>query len=181
LVFDSYDRASFPSRGAGLVAKAEWAEPTATGGPTFSQYMIDIQGALPVSTRLSLLGRLTLGSSSGDLPDHYYFFLGGTNAYFLFPDRQLPFAGLRTMQRFGRHLQSVQLGAQYQLHSILVGRIRWNAGTTLETWTVDTDLLTYGFDFTLAALTRFGNAAVSVAALDFSSLPRLVIDVGFPF
>lgn len=178
---DTYDRASFPKRGASVTARAEWADPTSSGGATFAHYSLDMGGAVPFGfERLSLLGRLTVGASDGDIPDHYFFFLGGTNSYHLYPDRHIPFAGLRTMERFGRYLQSVQVGAQYEFHRFMVGRFRWNAGTTLDEWKIDTDLLTYGFDVTLAAVTRFGSAALSLAVLSARDA-RLVLDVGFPF
>ncbi len=140
-----------------------------------------MRGALPLIGGLSLLGRITLGTSSGtDLPDHYLFFLGGTNSYYLFPTRHFPFAGLHTMERHGRHVQALRLGLGYAIGDHLVGRFRWNAGATLDSWTVDSDLLTYGFDLTGAIVTRFGTAALSVSAKNLESLPNLVLDVGFP-
>ncbi len=179
ITFDSYERAVFPHSGARVLAKTEYRI-AGEGGP-FAHHVLDAEGALPVRGGLALLGRLTLGTSAHDIPDHYYFFLGGTNRYYLLPDRHFPFAGLRTMERYARHLQSLQLGAQYEFHPYVVGRIRWNAGAVLEEWTVDADLLTYGFDVTLGAVTRLGHAALTLAALDLKSLPRVVLDVGFPF
>jgi len=44
----------------------------------------------------------------------------------------------------------------------------------------DSDLLTYGFDVTVAAVTRFGGAAQSLAVLRARDA-RLVLDVSFPF
>jgi NTE family protein len=179
---DSYDRGSFPKSGAGVFLKMEWADRAIGSGITFSHHILDVHGAAPLHRRASLLARLVLGTSSGaEMPDHYMFFLGSTNSYHLFPDRQIQFSGLRTMQRYGRHLQSLQLGLQYEFHRWIVGRFRWNAGTTRDEWDVDLDSLTYGFDLTLAGVTRFGSAALSIAALDLESFPRLVIDVGFPF
>lgn len=178
---DTYDRAAFPRRGASVAARAEWADPTSSGGATFAHYSLDMGGAVPFGFEsLSLLGRLTVGASDGDIPDHYFFFLGGTNSYYLYPDRHIPFAGLRTMERFGRYVQSLQVGAQYEFHRFVLGRFRWNAGTTLDEWRIDTDLLTYGFDATLASVTRFGSAALSFAVLKARDA-RLVLDVGFPF
>jgi NTE family protein len=179
LEYDSYDRAMFPRAGARIFAKSEHR--IAGQGGSFAQHVADAGAALPILGGLSLLGQLTLGASADDIPDHYYFFLGGTNQYYLLPDRHIPFAGLRTMERHGRYLQAFQLGAQYEFHPRVVARLRWNAGAVLDEWQVKADLLTYGFDVTLAAVTRFGHAALSVAALDVGSLPRVVLDVGFPF
>lgn len=179
LRYDSYDRAVFPHAGARIFAKSE--HHIAGQGGSFAHHVADAEAALPLSGRLSLLARVTLGGAVHDIPDHYYFFLGGTNRYHLMPDRHVPFAGLHTMERYGRYLQVFQLGVQYDFRPYLVGRIRWNAGAVLDEWQVAADLLTYGFDVTFGAVTRFGHAALSVAALDTESLPRVVLDVGFPF
>jgi hypothetical protein len=177
---DTYDRAVFPSRGAGGLAKAEWADVFSSGGSSFSHFVLDLHGAAPVYRGLTVLGRVTLGSSTGTLPDNYYFFLGGTNSYFVFPDRQYPFAGLKTMQFFGRHLQALQLGLQYEFARYLIGRLRWNGGATMAVWDVDPDLWNYGMDVTAAVVTRFGHGALSIT-WDFEKGPRFVIDVGYPF
>jgi len=178
---DTHDRANFPTSGASIVARAEWADPTSRGGAAFAHYVLDMGAAVPFGVeRLSLLGRLSVGASDGEIPDHYFFFLGGTNSYYLYPDRHIPFAGLRTMERFGRYLQALQVGAQYQFHQLALGRFRWNAGVTMDEWKFDTDVLTYGFDVTLAVVTRFGSAALSLAAMTARDA-RLVLDVGFPF
>ncbi|HSG82643.1 MAG TPA: patatin-like phospholipase family protein [Gemmatimonadota bacterium] len=173
LELDTYDRSVFPRGGAGGRAKAEWAE-------DFSHHVIDLHGAAPVYAGLSLLGRLTMGTSSGAPPDHYRFFLGGTNSYFIFPDRQFPLTGLKTMEQNGRHTQSLMLGLQYQFRPYLVGRARWNGGATSEEWDFDPDLWSHGLDVTGAVITRFGHAALTVA-WDFDSGPQLEIDVGYPF
>ncbi|NIR44537.1 MAG: BamA/TamA family outer membrane protein [Gemmatimonadetes bacterium] len=178
---DSQDRPDFPRRGVRVRLRAERADPF--GGPhDFEQFVADLHGALPAVGGLSLLGHITLGTSTGaDLPDHYLFFLGGSNSYYLFPTRHFPLAGLHTMERHGRHVQALRVGLQYAIGDHLATRFRWNAGTTLASWTVDSDLLTHGFDLTGAVVTRFGTAALSVAARDLESLPNLVLDVGFPF
>ncbi len=176
---DTYDRAVFPRTGARALAKSEYRFAGDDG--SFVHSVLDAEGAVPLLGRLSLLGRLTVGTSTVDIPDHYHFFLGSTNSYFIFPDRQFPFPGLKALERHGRHMQNLQLGLQYEFHRYVVGRFRWSAGAALAEWDVDLDLLTYGYDLTLAAVTRFGSGAVSLAGLNFISLPRLVIDVGFPF
>ncbi len=176
---DSYDRAVFPRTGARALLKSEYRFAGDDG--SFVHSVLDAEGAVPLLDQLSLLGRLTVGTSSVDVPDHYHFFLGGTNSYFIFPDRHFPFSGLKALERYGRHVQSLQLGVQYEFHRYVVGRFRWSAGAALDEWDVDLDLLTYGYDLTFAAVTRFGSAAISLAGLDLASLPRLVVDVGFPF
>jgi len=179
VTFDSRDRAVFARSGGRALAKMEHR--IAGEGSSFAHHVVDAEAALPLCGKLSMLGRVTLGTSAHDIPDHYHFFLGGTNSYYLLQDRHFSFAGLHTLERLGRHLQLLQLGAQYELHPYLIGRIRWNAGTVLDEWSVAADLMTYGFDVTLGSATRLGHAALTLAALDVKSLPRVVLDVGFPF
>jgi len=172
---DTWDRALFPRSGVRILGKSEWAP----FGDAFQHHVLDVDGAVPVG-RASILGRLTIGASADSLPDVYRFFLGGTNRYYPYQDRHISFAGLREMELNGRYLQSLQLGLQYQFDEMLVGRFRWNAGATLDEWSVDTDLMTWGFDITGAAMTRFGTGAVSLALLELED-PRVIVDFGFPF
>jgi NTE family protein len=173
LGLDTYDRGVFPRSGAGGLAKAEWSE-------GFSHHVLDLHGAAPVYAGLSLLGRVTVGTGTGTPPDHYRFFLGGTNRYYIFPDRQFPLAGLKTMELNGLHLHSLQLGLQYQVRPYLVGRVRWNGGATTQAWDLDPGLWSHGLDVSGALLTRFGHAALTVG-WDFESGPHLELDVGYPF
>lgn len=178
LRIDSFDRGSFPTRGVSVLAKTAYQVVGKHG--FFSHHVADVRGAVPLG-RLSLLGRVTVGGYSGEPPDHYRFFLGGTNSYFLFTDRHFPFPGLETMERDGRYVQSLQLGAQYGLSPYLLGRFRWGAGAALEEWGISVERLTYGFDMTAALITRFGTAALTLAGKELESPPRLLIDIGFPF
>src|SRR5206468_1844852 len=81
--------------------------------------------------RVSLWAGATVGASGGEPPPYYQFFLGGANTYYVFPDRDIAFVGLRTQQRRGRHVQKAELGAQWELWPDVFARVRWNAGTVL--------------------------------------------------
>src|SRR5213079_2690865 len=81
----------------------------------FSHHVADLRGYLPLVRRLSLWVGATICASGGEPPPHYQFFLGGANTYYLFPDRDIAFVGLRTQQRRGRHVQKAELGAQWEL------------------------------------------------------------------
>ncbi len=139
LQLDSYDRGLFPHSGVGFRAVSEWGNRlgTAAAGGPFSHHVADLRGYLPLARRLSLWAGATIGASGGEPPPHYQFFLGGANAYYLFPDRDIAFAGLRTQQQRGRHVQKAELGAQWELAPDVFARVRWNAGTVLDRWSFD--------------------------------------------
>lgn len=179
---DSFDRASFPAGGLGVLLKVEWADDAIGSGATFSHHVAEVRGLVPVAAGLSLGGRVTLGYADGpDLPPHYLFFLGGANEFYLFPDRQFSFAGLRVAERRGRHLLGVQLDAQWELLPSLFGLARWNAASLPAEWRVDVDDFFGGWGIGLGGRSRLGSARLTLAGRDFSGAPRVEIDVGFPF
>jgi len=178
---DRWDRARFPRRGWQLLGKALWAD-EAIGGSDFSQYVLDLQGIIPVTSRIGVLGRATIGTSDGaDLPSNYLFFVGGSQQYQLYRDRQFPFYGLRVNERRGRHLQAGMVGLQWEFLPDLFVQARGNAAALPEEWEWDDDAFFGGWGLTLGAWTRFGSGALSLVGRDFSEWPRVEIDVGFPF
>jgi hypothetical protein len=178
---DRWDRARFPRRGWQLLGKALWADES-IGGSDFSQYVLDVQGVIPVTSRIGVLGRATIGTSDGDdLPSNYLFFVGGAQQYQLYRDRHFPFYGLRVNEKRGRHLQAGMLGLQWEFLPELFAQLRGNAAALPAEWEWDDDAFFGGWGLTLGAWTRFGSAALTVAGEDFSDWPRVAIDVGFPF
>ena len=148
----------------------------------FSQQVLDVQGIIPVSRRFGMFGRLTVGATDGDtIPLNYMFFVGGAQQYDLHRDRQFPFYGLRVNERRGRYLQSAALGLQWEFLNEFFGRVRGNAAALPAEWGWNEDDFFWGWGLTLGAWTRFGSGALTVAGEDFSELPRVEIDVGFPF
>ncbi len=180
-VIDRWDRARFPRAGWKLFAKALWAE-NAIGSDDFSFYVFDLQGIAPVTDRVGIIGRATLGTSDGaDLPPNYLFFVGGTEQYELYSDRHFPLDGLRVDERRGRHLQAGMLGVQWEFLPDLFFQARGNVAALPEEWEWDDDAFFGGWGLTLGAWTRFGSAAVTMAGQTLSEWPRVTIDVGFPF
>lgn len=179
---DTRDRALFPSRGLRVMLKSEWADPAIGSGAHFSSNVLDVSGAWPVGRNVSLLGRVIAGNAAGDdLPDYYLFYLGGSQPYYLFPDRQFEFAGLRTAQRFGRAVQTVVAGVQVEVRPDVFARLRWNAGSTLPEWTgLDLDDWTTGGDLTGALRTRFGTFSLTLATERFTDF-LVSIDAGYAF
>ncbi len=180
-VVDRWDRARFPRGGWRLLARALWAE-DAIGSGDFSFYVFDVQGVVPVTDRIGILGRATLGTTDGvELPPNYLFFVGGAEQYELYRDRHFPFDGLQVDERRGRHLQAGMLGLQWEFLPDLFLQARGNAAALPEEWTWDGDSFFGGWGLTLGAWTRFGSAALTVAGQTLAEWPRVTIDVGFPF
>lgn len=178
---DRWDRARLPRSGWSLGGELLWtAGLTQTGD--FTQRVLDVQGILPVFRRLGVLGRLTAGTTDGDsIPLNYMFFVGGADQYDLYRDRQFPFAGLPVNGRRGRHLQAATLGLQWEFLPDLFAQVRGNTAALPEDGGWREDEFFWGWGVTLGAWTRFGSGMLTVAGEDFSELPRVEIDVGFPF
>jgi outer membrane protein assembly factor BamA len=183
LQIDTYDRGLFPRSGISFRAVTEWGNrvAAASGGAAFSHHVADLRCYVPLFRRMSLWAGATVGASGGEPPPHYQFFLGGANAYYLFPDRDISFAGLRTQQRRGRHVQMAELGAQWELAPDVFARVRWNAGTVLDRWTFDPARYVDGVGVELGAKTFAGRLSVSASGNAHTTWPIVEIDLGYPF
>ena len=171
-----------PTRGGWeLQAKSLWADGL-SDGTRFSQHLLDAQGVLPVAGGVGLLGRVTVATTDGDVvPPNYLLFVGGSQQYELYRDRQFPFYGLRVHERRGRHLQAGMLGVQWELLPEVFVQARGNAAALPAQWDWDPDAVFWGWGLTLGVWNRFGSGLLTVAGEDFSAWPRVEIDVGFPF
>ena len=174
LEIDTYDQGILPSRGVGVQAASEW-------GRTFSHQFADLRAYVPLARTVSLWAGATVGASGGDIPRHYEFFMGGANSYYLFPDRDVPFVGLRTQERRGRHVQKAELGAQWQFVPNVFGRVRWNAGRVMDRWSWDPAQFVQGAGVEVAAKTFAGLARVSLSGSAHTAWPIVELDLGFPF
>jgi len=183
LHIDTYDRGVFPRSGLSLWAVSEWSNrvAAASGGAAFSHHVADLRGYLPLFRRMSLWAGATVGASGGEPPPHYQFFLGGANAYYIFPDRDIAFAGLRTQERRGRHVQKAELGVQWELAADVFARVRWNAGTVLDRWSFDPAGYVDGVGVELGAKTFAGRLSVSASGNAHTTWPIVEIDLGYPF
>ena len=178
---DTYDRGLFPRRGVGLKALSEWGNRLAGGGGSFSHHFAEVRGYLPVYRTISLWGGVTVGASGGDPPPHYQFFLGGANAYYVFPDRDISFVGLNIQELRGRHVQKIELGAQWEFLRDVFGRVRWNAGNVFDRWRWDPAGYLDGVGMELAAKTFAGRLSLSVSGSGHTAWPRVELDLGLPF
>ena len=180
---DTYDRGLFPHSGVGFRAVSEWGNrlTAAAGGAAFSHHTADLRAYLPLVRRVSLWAGATIGASGGEPPPHYQFFLGGANTYYLFPDRDIAFVGLRTQARRGRHVQKAELGAQWELTPDVFARVRWNAGTVLDRWSFDPARYVQGAGVELGAKTFAGRLSLSASGNAHTTWPIVEIDLGYPF
>jgi NTE family protein len=178
---DRWDRARFPRGGWGLRGEALWSAGI-SGDGDFSQQVIDAQGVLPISRRIGLLARLTAGATQGDtIPLNYLFFVGGAQQYDLYREHQFPFYGLRVNERRGRFVRAATLGIQWEFIPDLFVQARGNVAALPEDSEWRSDDFFGGWGLTLGGWTRFGSGMVTIAGEGFDELPRVEIDVGFPF
>ena len=180
---DTWDRAAFPRSGLGIAAKTEWTVGAlGGGGDDFSHHVLDVDGAIPVSGSVTLRARGTVGTARGaDLPPSYLFFLGGANQFYIYPDRNFPFAGLRVQERRGTNLQSVQLGIQWEILPNVFALGRLNAAALPVEWRFHVDDWFSGFGIGAGLHTRFGSFKALVSGGNAADAVRLEIDLGYPF
>jgi NTE family protein len=180
---DTRDRLAFPRSGVQILGKTEWGDGAfADDGGGFSQHVLDVDGAVPLSHAVSLRGRAVLGTSDGaDLPSHYLFFIGGANTFYLYPDRQFSFAGQRVMESRGRHLQMLDVRLQWEVAPNLFALARWNTAALPEEWRFDTDDFITGFGGGVGITSRIGFAQLMVTGGSDANAVRLEIDLGYLF
>lgn len=180
---DTWDRLQFPTAGVRVFGKSEWGGGALSGnGDGFSQYVLDVDGIVPVSATVSLRGRAVLGTSDGaDLPDPYLFFVGGANTFYLYPDRQYSFAGQRVMEARGRHLQLLDVGLQWEVRPGLFALGRWNTAALPSEWGFDAHDFMTGFGVGLGLTSRLGSARLMVTGGSDADAIRFEIDLGYLF
>ncbi|HEX4629279.1 MAG TPA: patatin-like phospholipase family protein [Gemmatimonadales bacterium] len=181
LGIDTYDRGVYPRRGIGVRARSEWGNRLVASGGPFAHHFADVAGYVPLLRTVSLWAGASVGASSGDVPPHYLFSLGGANTYYLFPDRDVPFVGLRTQELRGRALQKVEAGVQWEFAPDIFGRVRWNAGNVYDRWTWNPQGYVDGVSVELGAKTFAGRVNVSLSGTAHTTWPRVEIDLGDPF
>ncbi|MEJ2481886.1 MAG: patatin-like phospholipase family protein [Gemmatimonadota bacterium] len=178
---DRWDRARFPRGGWALRAEALWTAGI-SGDRDFAQQVIDAEGVLPLSPRIGLLARVTAGGTRGDtIPLNYLFFAGGAQQFDLYRRRQFPFYGLRVNERRGRFVRSGTVGIQWEFLSDLFVQLRGNVAALPRDSEWRSEDFFGGWGLTLGGWTRFGSGMLTIAGAGFSELPRVDIDVGFPF
>lgn len=170
---DTFNRTVFPSEGQLLILRSMVADERIVSNTTFTQHIFDWRAYYPVHKKLSLLSHLQVGISTGEsVPFNYKFLLGGADS----------FLGLKYQERFGKHVQALQLGFQYQFLSKRYLLFRWNMGNTSDKWRnlFIQNRAINGYGITAGAATPIGPLELTVMG---SSQHRLLFyfNLGYKF
>lgn len=172
------DRPGFPSRGHMVSVRSEYA----IGDAEFVHHVGHLQVAVPVTSRVSLTGRATAGStSSAEAPLQYQFMLGGAYPSQLFAETQVSFVGLRPQERAGTAVTRVGAGVQWEVKRRLFATLRTDAGHAGPDLTSDPDDYTVGIGLGLGALTPAGPLEVMVSKRPSGGRALLQFSLGWAF
>ncbi len=189
LLFDTFDHPDFPTRGLQLTALSAFFDRRWGSGVTFSHHTLLGQVRAPLTGRLTLFGRFGVGHNAGaNTPLHYRFYLGGSgvggsSAFGLWQDRQLPLLGFEIQQLAGRNMQMAGLGLQFEVRSNLYTSFQWNAARVLEQWTwrLEPSAFHGGFGLQFGAKTLIGPVALTMMSRRPFGSYAFKIDVGYRF
>jgi NTE family protein len=161
LWWDNMNEGSFPTRGTTLLVRYERA---AGGGPSFSRELATGSAAVPITRRLSVLGRATFGASSRDvaLPLHYRFFLGSLTPSAVLAESQITFAGLRPQERNDYAIAQVGASVQWEAVPNVFAILRADVGNVAPTVSDAVRSRIAGFAFSLGSRTIAGPVELSV-------------------
>ncbi len=132
LSLDTYNRLFAPTAGGSMLLLAERE---LRGGSGFTHDFADVQGAVPLTRRISLLGRVDAGYASGaDLPLQERFFLGGSVPSVVWTSRFVPFLGLNAQSALGTAVQAAQGALQMEVRRNLFVTARADVGNVFDRW-----------------------------------------------
>lgn len=179
---DTRDFAFLPTSGLFFSGRTERTLRSISGGLGFQHHSARGAIHIPVTGNTSVSVESAAGASSGpDLPAHYLYYLGGAHAYYMLPQRHLPFAGLEPQELAGRYAQVVGLGAQQRVVDDVFGFARWNAGNVFDSWRVEPSEYLHGFGVGVGARAVAGNGALTVTWIEGFDRLSVSVDLGFPF
>lgn len=176
---DTYDRASFPTRGHSLLASGTYSSNLFQSPVDFSQYKLYWRSVLPLSSAFSINRTIYLGLSTGEqLPAPYWFILNEPDPWVGY----IPFWGYERQEVSGRNVQMGALGMQYEFayHKFLSLDI--NVGNTFSKWdwnVLDNHYKT-GASVSIGALTIVGPAEFTISTSARHSL-LLQLQLGYRF
>jgi len=160
--YDSLDRTQFPTSGVSFFTRHEYSESNWGSDIRFSRHYFDLETFVPLGGKVTLLGQVMAGTSTGDdVPAHYLFTLGGVDIPVLLLERQMTrisFLGLHARQLLGQHTQFAQAGLQFQTSRRTLVLLRGNAGTAFFGSSFDFRDRSYehGYGVTLGVMTPLG-------------------------
>ncbi|HSJ62958.1 MAG TPA: patatin-like phospholipase family protein [Gemmatimonadaceae bacterium] len=179
LRWSSLDEPFFPSRGALLSLRSE----RALTEPSFAQHVGSATIAVPLSARVTALGRATVGKSSPEsaIPLHYRFMMGGSYPAPLFPETQVSHAGLRARARSGAAVVRLGGALQWEVRRDIFATVRGDIGQAGPALTLDRAAYDGGVALALGASTPVGPLEIAVSGQPGGGAPRLEASLGYVF
>ncbi|MDT0632571.1 patatin-like phospholipase family protein [Rubrivirga sp. S365] len=168
------EQARVPAASLGLVE-------VRTGG--FTRALLDVEGFVPVSPRVSLVGRAAYARGSGEgLPLNRRTFLGGMQTVTVLPGTFLPLYGHDPESLTGPNAWLAVAGIQAQAGA-LFARLFANAGRVFgdDDAIVDADGVLAGVGLDLSARTPIGPVTLSLGTDALDRLPDVGVRVGYVF
>ncbi len=177
---DHLDRANFPTSGTAFIWQSEVGTASLHARHSVARHIIEAQGALPITSRLSLLGSAYWGTVTGtNLPLHDWFFLGGNTPSAVLHSQFIPFLGLKPQSVVGQSVQVWQGGVQAQGPAGFIIALRGNVGNVFHTWPDSTSDAGYRSGMGLSVSRAFPPGPVSLSIASRSRRQPPVVEVTF--
>lgn len=182
LKWDTYNRSTFPSKGVFVNVSGEYSDRKVLSEKNFNRIFFDGRAKISLSSQMTLITCVFLGTSGGDVPFHYQYMLGGVDLPMTFLGDPTAFYGFRPYEFMGKNAQYAQLGLQYEIFPKKYIVLNGNGGNTFSQWETnfDPERYFYGGAVTFGMDTRLGPVEFTV----MSSKRRnflTYINIGFKF
>ena len=184
LYVDTFNRANFATSGAQLRLRSSATNDALFSARTFAQHLLDGEGRVPLTPRLTGIGTVVLGRSRGEvLPLYRRYYLGGAVSSRMFSDHQFRHLGYAVQELSGRSVQALGLGLQMALPRGLFVSARWNTARVAEswTWTPSTGGVDSGFGITFGTDTLLGPVELTLMGQALRGPYAAGIEVGRDF
>ena len=178
---DTYNRIFAPTTGGSVLLRSEHEIGRGQG---WTRQFIDAQGAFSVVSRVSLLGRVDLGSASGaNLPLHGRFFLGGSVPSSVWTSEFVPFIGLDPQSVQGTVVQVAQASVQAEVRDNLIVTLHGNVGNVFDGWRPPVGESGYlrGVGLTVGTLLAPGPLSITFGTRSLRQTPKIEIVFGATF
>lgn len=181
--FNTLNRPYFPTKGHSLIFKTVMSDQRWGSLSNFVQFSGNWFSTIPLTNNLNLSGQLFTGYTSGDIPLHYNYYLGGMAQNPVFDLRQLPFMGHAAQQLSATNVIALQSQLQYKLSKNIYLTGGMDLAHLADQWTfnIDRERLEYGYSLSVGATSIIGPIELSLSTPNFTGNYALKIDVGYRF
>ncbi len=178
-VWEALDRPIYPHRGSSVFARSEYA----AGSTRFTQHLVRGRYVQPLAPTVSLLTDAMVGTSTrgNALPPHRSFKLGGSYPSVLFPERTLPFYGLRPSEEFGTSVVRAGVDVQWEVRRQLFATMHSNIGYAGNVLTLDQQRYHTGFGLSVGSITPLGQVELTASGQNRRGGTRLELNIGRMF